>query len=267
VETEKRDRCAEVLFNARVQGKTIPPLSQTFGSLTIQEAYEIQNRGLQMRLLQGEKEIGFKMGLTSKAKMEQMGLHTPIYGVLLDHTRHVQESAFSLSGKIHPKIEPEIGLVTTRELKGQPTIEEAYAACGFVLMALEILDSRYHGFKYFTLPDVVADNSSSGYFILGAPREVSDFSLERLSQIKVDLVENEAIRETGMSSAVLGNPVQSLCALVSLLSLTNQGLPANSLVLTGAITAALPLRAGHKIEGRFSLFGNPLEGIGVHVTD
>ncbi len=264
MDREKLNQCAQALFDARVNSVTIPPLTKTFENFTLEAAYEIQKIGIHTRLQAGEKIVGYKMGLTSKAKMEQMGLHTPIYGVLLDQTEHPRQTPFRLKGKIHPKIEPEIAFITSKDLYGKINVSEAFTACSKVLMALEILDSRYHDFKYFTLHDVVADNSSSSGFILGEEIDISRFSIDSLGKISVTLKENGEVREKGESSAVLGNPLQSLCELVSLLAQSDTPLPAHSIVLTGAITPAIALKTGQTITGDFFASEKQLEKMIVH---
>lgn len=244
---------SQVLYNARKSSQEIEPLTKSFENFSLEDAYLIQAHGIQKRLADREKIIGYKMGLTSKAKMEQMGLHTPIFGVLTDQMEIKNGTTFSLQDKIHPKAEPELFFMTSRELTGEITEQEALSACSRVGVALEILDSRYKGFKYFTLPDVVADNSSSAFFVLGEavqPKINADFK-----NLKIEIVENEKVIHSDSSNAILGNPILSLCELVKLLSQQGLALPAGSIVLAGAATAAIELKLGQKIAGR-------LEGIG-----
>lgn len=244
---------SQVLYSARLKAQEVEPLTKTYMDFSLEEAYRIQADGIQKRLSDQEKIIGYKMGLTSKAKMEQMGLHKPIFGVLTDQMQILPNSVFSLKNKIHPKAEPELFFITARELRGTLAPEEALEACARVGVALEILDSRYKGFKYFTLPDVVADNSSSAYFVLGesvAPNKNSSFL-----NLKIEILKDNQIIHSDTSNAILGNPLLSLCELVKLLDEQGLSLPAGSIVLAGAATAAIELSAPHKISAR-------LEGIG-----
>ncbi|MBY0316491.1 MAG: 2-oxopent-4-enoate hydratase, partial [Bdellovibrionales bacterium] len=112
---EKLDTVAELsfqLYRARKEAEEQEPLTLSHKELDLPMAYEIQGHGIELRRKDGEKIIGYKMGLTSKAKMEQMGLHQPIFGVLTDKMQVSQKGEFSLAGKIHPKAEPEIFFVT-----------------------------------------------------------------------------------------------------------------------------------------------------------
>ena len=203
--------------------------------------------GVDLRLKRGEKIVGYKMGLTSKAKMEQVGLDTPIYGVLTDVMQIPNHTQFALKNSIHPKIEPEIALITKSEITAVPkSIGEALESLEWICSAMEILDSRYVGFKYFSLSDVVADNASSAYFILSderkKPSEVGD-----PSNLSIEMYYNDRLAHRASSRAVLGNPITSFIELCSLLRDENRTLPAGSIILTGAATAAVELEAGAQV--------------------
>lgn len=246
---------SQVLYEARNHVQEVEPLTKAYHDFDLDDAYRIQADGIEKRLQNREKIIGYKMGLTSKAKMEQMGLHKPIYGVLTDVMQIDAGGVFSLTQKIHPKAEPEVYFITHKELKGSVSPEEALAACSSVGVALEILDSRFQGFKYFALPDVVADNASSAYFVLGEP--VKPFAGMDLKNLKIQITENETVMHEDTSAAIFGNPILSLCELVKLLDEQKMTLPAGSIVLAGAATVAIQLKpdtvvAGH-LEGMKSV--------------
>ena len=168
---------SQTLHQARATAQEIEPLTKTFHDFDLSDAYKIQSEGIELRLKEGEKVIGYKMGFTSKAKMEQMGLHQPIFGVLTNKMQVKNKGPFPLKNRIHPKTEPEIYFITNRDLQGSITPDEALAACAQIGVALEILDSRFKGFKYFTLPDVVADNASSAFFVSSALASAAFFWL------------------------------------------------------------------------------------------
>ncbi len=184
------------------------------------------------------------MGLTSEAKRKQMNLHSPVYGVLTDRMQLRGEMA--LAGSIHPKIEPEIAFRTGRELKGKVSRAEALDACVAVMAALEVLDSRYKDFKYFSLPDVIADNSSSSHFAVGP--EVTDFRAIDLANLRMQMHVNGALLHEAPSHAISGDPVLSIVQLCELLAGHGKSLPAGSIVLAGAATAAHPLSAGDRVK-------------------
>jgi 2-oxo-3-hexenedioate decarboxylase len=238
---------AGILDRAMLEGREIERLSARFPSLTLETAYQVQDAGVALREARGEKYFGLKMGFTSEAKRVQMGLHSPIYGVLTDRMR-VQGGQFSLKGSIHPKIEPEIAFFVERELKGKISAEEALNACSGICAAMEILDSRFEGFKYFSLPDVVADNCSSSHYILGDHvLPASKFTLDSLAQLEMSMDVDGKTVQSARASAISGNPVNSLIELCALLASRGRSLPAGSLVLAGAATQAVPLERGSKI--------------------
>src|SRR5260370_1673141 len=150
---------AKELDDAVLGRREIEPLTKTHGEFDLKTAYAIQRAGLELRAQRGERAVGYKLGFSSEAKRQQMELATPIYGYLT-HAMSVQERVVLAEG-IHPRVEPEIAFVTATELRGDITFEEALRACATVAPALEILDSRFVGFKYFSVPDVIADNCSS----------------------------------------------------------------------------------------------------------
>ncbi len=245
--------CAETLHTARKSKTELEPFSKIHGEYSLEDSYQIQKKGIELRLKEGEKIIGYKMGLTSKAKMEQMGLHTPIFGVLTDKMVISDKSTFSLADRIHPKTEPELYFVTNQELSGSLSVDDVPKVCEKIGVALEILDSRYQGFKYFSLPDVIADNASSSHFVLGDA--VTTFEGLDWPQLKIELLADETVKETALGSSILGNPLKSLCELVSLLAAEGKTLPKGSIVLAGAATTAIPLSSGQCSEARLENVG------------
>jgi len=231
------DRLAKELDEALLGRREIAPLGKTHGDFDLETAYRIQERGIALRLARGEKIVGYKMGLTSAAKRAQMSLGLPIYGVLTDAMR--VEGSLRVGDGVHPKVEPEIAFVTGRQLSGHVSRSQAFAALQGVAPALEILDSRFTGFKYFSLPDVVADNCSSWKFVLGPvqdPRDTGGLAM----RMRVD----GRVAQEADSNAISGHPLESLVQLVELLP---HPLPAGSIVLAGAATVAEALRPGMEI--------------------
>ena len=231
------DRLAKELDEALLGRREIAPLGKAHGDFDLEMAYRIQERGIALRLVRGEKIVGYKMGLTSAAKRAQMSLGLPIYGVLTDAMR--VEGSLRVGDGVHPKVEPEIAFVTGRQLSGHLSRSEAFAALQGVAPALEILDSRFTGFKYFSLPDVVADNCSSWKFVLGPVREPRDTGGLAM-RMRVD----GRLAQEADSNAISGHPLESLVQLVELLP---HPLPAGSIVLAGAATVAEALRPGMEI--------------------
>jgi 2-oxo-3-hexenedioate decarboxylase len=231
---------ARELDEAVLGRREIEPLTKRHGPFDLKTAYAIQRAGLGLRAQRGERVVGYKLGFSSEAKRHQMDLATPIYGYLTD-AMSVQERLVLAEG-IHPRVEPEIAFVTASELRGDVTFEEALRACAAVAPALEILDSRFVGFKYFSVPDVIADDCSSWRFALGKQQglcEVGDL-LIRMS------IDGRVVQEA-RSSAISAHPVLSLVQLCAMLATHGQSLPAGSIVLTGGATAAEALKPGMRV--------------------
>lgn len=239
-------RLALRLHAARREAHAVERLTLEVPDLSIAQAYGIQEAGIRLRAGDGERPIGLKMGLTSEAKRRQMNLDSPVYGALTDSMQVADGGMLPLAGSIHPKIEPEIAFRVGTELRGNITLAQAAAACTGVGAALEILDSRYRDFKYFSLPDVIADNSSSALFVI-AERFVPLGSLA-LESLSMAMSINGELKQTAISAAISGHPLVSIVQLCALLSERGRALPAGSLVLAGAATVAEQLRAGDLVE-------------------
>lgn len=248
------DRAA-LLERARAEGRPVEQLTKSEPGLPLEAAYRIQDEGIRLRVAGGDAVAGYKMGLTSEAKMAQMGVREPIAGVLLRSMRAQNAGTFALQGLIHPRIEAEIAFVLGRELRGRVTRDEAAAACDGVAAALEIVDSRFQNFK-FTLPDVVADNCSSCGFVLGAVRPMAGLDLKAIPlEMSID---GKAVQR-GSSADILGDPVLSLAALASMMAGRGLAIAAGSVVLAGAATQAVPLTPGAQV----SLAAGPLGPVSV----
>ena len=238
-------RLGERLQAARLEIREIERLTAEVPDLSIPDAYAIQADGIARRFAAGERQVGLKMGLTSIAKREQMNLGAPVYGVLTDRMAIPAGGTLKIASGIHPRAEPEVAFQVGHELSGTISRAQAAAACTGVAASMEILDSRYRGFKYFSLPDVIADNSSSFMFVLGTFQPLGALKLDRLS---MTMRINGAIKQQATSDAISGHPLDSVVQLCALLADRGENLPAGSVVLAGAATAAEPLKADDRVE-------------------
>lgn len=209
------------------------------------DAYAVQERICASEVAGGARVIGYKAGLTSHAKMKQMGVTDPVFGFLLD-THQVEDGAeIAIADLIHPKVEPEIVFITRETLSGPGChIGAVLAASDVVLAGLEVIDSRYRDFK-FDLKSVVADNTSAARFILG--RDAVDARAVDLKTVGVVLEKNGEAVAFSAGAAVLGNPATAVAMLVNHLGRRGQTLPAGSIVLSGGITEAVAVSAGDRI--------------------
>lgn len=243
---------AKYLDQAVADRQEVPRLTMEFPELSMNAGYEIQALGRDLRLARGEKIVGYKMGLTSRAKMQQMGVEAPIAGFLSDRFAVRDGGTLTASRLIHPKVEPEIAFRMRSKLSGRSTRAEFLAACDSVLPALEVIDSRYLNFD-FRLPDVVADNCSAAGFIVGKGRPVAE--LENLPDLPIELVINGEVVQKGWGRDILGDPVDSALELMVWLDAQGLELPAGSIVLAGGATAAVSIQPKDRVECRISGLG------------
>ena len=164
---------ADALIAAERERKAIAPFTDADPGLDAETGYQVQRLVVQHRLDRGERLIGAKLGLTSRAKQEAMGVHEPLYGWLTSDMVHPHGEPLPLDELIHPRAEPEIAFLIGRELRAPATITSVLEATDAVLAAVEVLDSRYEDFR-FRLPDVIADNASGSRIVLGPRARVPD---------------------------------------------------------------------------------------------
>lgn len=246
-------RLTERVEGAQINGYTIPNLTNEYPNMTLSDGYLVQKELRQRLVSSGQRLVGWKAGLTSKAKMIQMGINVPIIGFLTDRMASMESFPISFQKLIHPRIECEIAFVTKKLLKGPScSAKDVIEATDYILPSLEVIDSRYENFN-FDLPSVVADNGSSSYFVTGArARYPSDFDIRSLGVV---MEKNGEIVAMGAAASVLDNPANAVAMLVNCLSGLDEFLPAGSIVMSGGITPAIPVRSGDNIVARFQELG------------
>lgn len=246
------DRFAERLWKAAAEGRTIPPLTEESPDLTLDDAYDIQDRVLALRGEAGERVTAAKLGLTSRAKQTQMGVDEPLYGWLTDTMRHDPSIPLDLSRFAQPRVEPEVAFITGDELAG-PGVTSAHvlAATKAVAPALDVLDSRFAGYQ-FTLVDVTADDASAAGYVLGDEVPL-DGDLRVTGCV---LQKNGELVDTAAGAAVMEHPAAAVAWFVRKLHTRGRRLRAGSVVLAGAWTAAIPLEPGDTVRADFDRIGS-----------
>lgn len=247
-------RLCERVEGAQTRAYAIQKLTDEYPAMTIADGYAVQNELRRRFIAQGHKQVGWKIGLTSKAKMQQMGVDVPSIGFLTDRMARPENSVIPVSDLVHPRVECEVAFVTRKALAGPGcTLQDVLDATDYVLPAVEIIDSRFSGFK-FDLASVVADNGSSARFVTGGrARYPADIDLRTLGVV---LEKNGEIVAMGASAAVLGHPAQAIALLVNVLADLGETLPAGSFVMSGAITEAIAVQAGDNVIARFQDLGS-----------
>jgi len=246
-------KAAELLLEAYRTGP-IPPLTQTFGEFTLEQAYQIQLRQVEQWQRDGRVIKGHKVGLTSLAMRRQIGVDQSDYGHLTDAMFHLDSEPIDLSRYLQPRIEPEVAFVLGKDLAGPGvTTADAAAAVTFVLPALELIDSRIRDWK-ITLVDTVADNASSGGLILGnSPHPLAGLDLALGGCL---LAKNGRIADTGAGGAVLGHPLNALVWLANTVAEQGVTLRTGDVVLPGSITASMPVVPGDAVTATFAGLGS-----------
>ena len=236
---------AEHLENCELQARDTPKITLDHPEMDWADAYAVQDEIRRRKEARGERIVGLKAGLTSYAKMHQMGVDTPIFGFLAESFVVANGSQCEHAKLIHPKVEPEIVFVTKAPLAGPGChVAQVLAATDFVVSGIEVIDSRYRDFK-FDLKSVVADNCSSSRFVVGGMlRNPGD---QDWSTTGVVMEKNGQIVSVGAGAAVLGHPATAVALLANHLGARGQCIPAGSVILTGGITEAVSVDAGDHI--------------------
>lgn len=235
-------RIATLLDDAARNATAVPQISAT-ETLTLAEAYEVQRQSIQRRLERGERRIGMKMGFTSRAKMEQMGVNDLIWGRLTHAMIAEDGGTISKQRFVHPRVEPEVAFLLRKPLSGIVTALQALDAVEAVAPALEIIDSRYQNFR-FSLTYVVADNSSSSALTIG-PWNSPHQPLDNLGMM---VTVNGRAQSFGSSAAIMGDPLRSLVAAARLVAMSGEVLEPGHIVMAGGATAAFELRVGMHVQ-------------------
>ena len=239
------DQLAAHLENCQLQARDTHKITDDHPGMDWEDAYAVQDRLLQRKRARGARVIGLKCGLTSHAKMRQMGVEEPVFGFLVDEFAVPDGSAIRCSELIHPKVEPEIAFVLKHGLEGPGChIGAVLAATDFVLPGIEVIDSRYRDFK-FDLKSVIADNTSAARFVVGGrARPPSEVDWRTFGVV---LERNGLPVAYGAGAAVLGHPAAAVAALANHLGRRGQRIPAGSLILSGGVTEAVTVAPGDHV--------------------
>lgn len=241
------------LNNAELERKEVTRITAQYPDLSVEEAYLIQDELVKQKLADGHKIVGPKMGLTSQAKMKQMNVEEPIYGYVFDYMIVPNGGEIFLDELIHPKVEAEVAFILGKDLEGpNVTAEQVMEATSYIVPALEIIDSRYENFR-FTLPDVIADNTSASRVVFG-DRLLKPSGLEA-DLIGVTMLFNGEIKALGASAAVLGHPANSIAMLANMLARKGGKLHAGEVILSGGITEAIMFSSGDYVTVKFDGLG------------
>ncbi len=265
--SDQLDAMAQRLWEAQWSQTPCAPPSDDLSNFDVQTAYEIQGRLMKWRQtrrgLQGRSAspVGRKIGLTSDAIQDWLGVTEPDFGVLLDDMIVADGDTASMSHLLQPRIEAEVAFILGDELVGPGLgAGDVISATDHVLPALEIIDSRIADWD-ITYEDTIADNASSGLFVLGnSPRPLIEVDL-RLAGMK--LRQNGRIVSTGAGVACMGHPINAVVWLGNTLAQFDQRLSPGDIVLSGAVGPAVDVGAGDSIRADIAGLGS----VSVHFGD
>lgn len=252
-EVKQIEKWATHLAQAEELRHGVAPLTELNPELTVDDAYQVQLHTIATRVANGEKVIGKKIGLTSLAMQHMLGVNQPDYGHLLDGMVIDNGGTIITKQVLQPKVEGEIAFVLKKDLQGpKVTVMDVLAATDYVVPALEIVDSRIHDWN-IKLEDTVADNASSGLYVLGDKKVALD-GLD-LAQMGMVLYKNGEMLNTGVGAAALGHPATCVAWLANKLSDYGITLKAGEVILSGALSAAVAGEPGDHFQARFAHLG------------
>jgi 2-keto-4-pentenoate hydratase len=245
---------ADALWEAERSRSPIEPLTAARPELTVAESYAIQELNTERRLAEGRVLRGRKIGLTSRAMQQLLGVDEPDFGALLDDMFVEDGDAIPAGTLIQPKAEAEIAFVLGEDLAGPgATTTDALRAIESAVASIEVVDSRIADWR-ITLADTVADNASSGRVVLGG-RLVPVAALD-LRLLGMAIWRNGELADTGAGAAVLGNPARCVAWLANTLGSLGSGLRTGDVVMSGALHRAFEVASGDEVRAELAGLGS-----------
>jgi 2-keto-4-pentenoate hydratase len=244
---------ARALYEARRTRQAIEPFTDADPDLGMADGYAIAQQLIRLLLTDGDTVIGYKVGLTSKPMQQMIGVSSPDHGPVLRSTVYADGDAIPLSRFIQPRIEAEIAFVLSADLRGPGvTAWQARQAIAGMVAAVEIVDSRFADWR-IRLADTVADLASNGAVAMSSRLvPLGDLDPRLIGMV---LTRSGELAATGAGAAALGDPVAVVAWLANTLGEMGGGLAAGQLVMTGALHAAVPMRAGDVFRAEFDRLG------------
>ena len=245
---------ADALVAAERERKPIRPFSDEYPFFDAGRAYQAQQLFVEAHRSGGDRVIGAKLGMTSSIMRMMVGVDQPVSGWLTAGMILAYGEPVPLGQLIHPKAEPEIAIMLGEEPTHPATITSILSATEAVFAAVEVFDSRFEDYRY-RLPDVIADNVGAARFALGS-RACTPAELEDLRLIGCVFRSAGEVVGTAAGAAVMGHPAAAVAWLVNALAARGEHLGAGSIVLTGGLTAPVPVREGAALTAEFDQLGS-----------
>jgi 2-oxo-hept-3-ene-1,7-dioate hydratase len=241
---EELHNAARSLLKAHADRVPIAQLSKTYPSMTIEDAYRVQDLWAETLVGQGSRVVGHKIGLTSRAMQMASKMTEPDYGRILDHAIHNDGARIPAADFIRPRLEVELAFIMGEDLKGSGVrIYDVMRATELVLPALEIIDYRTEVPR--SIVDTIADNAAFGAIVIGG-RPIRPMDVD-IRWIGATLSKNGTIEESGVSAAVMGHPAAGVAWLANKLHAVGGGLMKGQIVLCGSFTRPVDIAPGDVI--------------------
>lgn len=243
MEKEQITLCGDELYEAMLQRKTLSPFTERFKDITIEDAYKISLRMIERRVDAGERVIGKKIGVTSKAVQDMLNVHQPDFGFLTNSMAFSEGQEMPISQQlIQPKAEGELAFILKKDLLGPGvTNADVLDATDYVVPCFEVIDSRIENWN-IKIEDTVADNASCGLFVLG-DGGVDPHKID-LTTCNMVVEKNGVVISTGVGSAAMGDPVNCVTWLANTLGKYGISLKAGEVILSGSLVPLEPVQAG-----------------------
>jgi 2-keto-4-pentenoate hydratase len=248
-----RDELAADLAQAERSGEPIAPLTAAHPDIDVVDAYEIQLINIRQRVAEGARVLGHKVGLSSLAIQQMMGVDEPDYGHLLDEMQLFEDTPVKANRYLYPRVEVEVGFVLNADLPGAGcTEDDVLAATEALVPSIELIDTRITDWK-IALCDTIADNASSAGFVLGearvSPRDIDVKGIDAVLRCNGEVVAQ------GRTDAVLGNPVTAVAWLARKVDGFGVRLRKGDVVLPGSCTKAIDAHPGDNFVADFAGLG------------
>jgi 2-keto-4-pentenoate hydratase len=248
------DKAAEILRSSEETGTTCAPIRELIGDTDVASAYKIQEMNTKIKLAQGRRIVGSKIGLTSFSVQEQLGVDQPDYGMLFADTEVKHDGSISVKELMQPKAEAEIALVLKADLSSEIlTTEIVEQAVDYAVAAIEIVGSRIEGWN-IRITDTISDNASASHFVLSTEKKpLRDIDL---LNCKMQMTQNGAIVSEGIGKACMGSPLNAALWLAQTMRELETPLKAGDVLLTGALGPMVDVAASETFEANIEGLGN-----------
>ena len=252
--SETLTAAAVALHEARRTRRSVSPISQTYQIAGIDQAYAVAEINTRKRVDEGARIVGLKVGLTSKAVQQQLGVDQPDFGVLFDDMEVLSGQDVATDRLLQPKVEAEVAFVLGRDMEARnPSYGEFLASLAYAVPAIEIVDSAITDWK-ISLVDTVADNASCGLYVLGdQPLAVGALALGDLGMA---LNKNGTVASVGTGAACLGHPLRAAHWLACTMAGRGRVLKAGEVILSGALGPMVPVARGDLVHVQIGALGS-----------